>query len=120
MQAYGKETLVIRAGDVKLPSDFVRTEYVNFDGEFERRFTSFRDRMDEQAEHYQHMAELTENNPLLSIDYLRRAYLLSGDEGCRDRAREIFDEAGLEGRARAPAVLLPSTLHGRSPNPPLP
>lgn len=44
MQAYGKETLVIRAGDAAMPSDFARTQYVPYDGHFQRRIRSFLER----------------------------------------------------------------------------
>jgi hypothetical protein len=56
MQAYGKETLVIRT-----------------DGE---------------------------NNPLLAIDYLRRAYLLTGKRSLKRQATRIFDDAQLSNRAK--------------------
>ena len=41
-----------------------------------------------------------EANPLLAIDYLRRAYLLTGDEALRRRAKRVFTGAGLDARAR--------------------
>ena len=40
-QANGKVTIVVRVGDAGLPSDFVRTEYVSYDAQFEQRFSSF-------------------------------------------------------------------------------
>ena len=100
MQAYGKETIVIKAGDVAIPSDLVRTEYVPFDAQFKRRFGSFVDGLQENASYYATLAEQLERNPLLAIDYLRRAYLLTGDKALRDRSREIFAASGLKGRAK--------------------
>lgn len=99
-QAYGKETIVIPVGDVDVPSDFVRTEYVKYDGHFDRRFNAFMSSVSDQAEYYKVLAEQVENNPLLAIDYLRRAYLLGGDKKCRTAAREAFAQAGFTGRAK--------------------
>jgi len=98
--AYGKEAIVVRVGNPQLPSDFVRTEYVTYDGHFGRRFGSFVDTVIEQAAHYRQLADLLENNPLLAIDYLRRSYLISGDKECRRKARAAFAAAGFAGRAR--------------------
>lgn len=53
-----------------------------------------------QADYYASIADQLENNPLLAIDYLRRAYLISGEEGLRVKAREMFEEASIEGRAK--------------------
>ena len=100
MQAYGKETLVIRVGDAEIPSDFVRTEYVNYDGNFERRTRAFFRQLEERADYYVTMADQLERNPLLAIDFLRRAYLLTGDGKLRTRAKRIFDDAGLGERAK--------------------
>lgn len=100
MQAYGKETILIRAGNVAIPSDFVRTEWVPFDGNFERRFRAFVKGLEDLADYYQVIAEQVEQNPLLSIDYLRRAYLLKGEKKLQRRARQIHAASGLEGRAR--------------------
>jgi hypothetical protein len=100
LQAYGKETLVIKTKDTKVPSDFVRTEYIEFNDDFEQRVNKFIKSFFEQAEHYEMMADLVENNPLLAIDHLRRAYLISGDDNMRVKAQKIFDSAALEDRAR--------------------
>lgn len=40
MQAYGRETAVVRIGQPALPSDFVRTEYIHADGRLESRLRS--------------------------------------------------------------------------------
>jgi hypothetical protein len=100
MQAYGRETIVVKAGDVAIPSDFVRTEYVPFDCHFERRFRAFLGGLKEQAEFYATLAEEVDRNPLLAIDYLRRAWLLTGDEELRRRAQEVYAGAGVRDRAR--------------------
>jgi hypothetical protein len=100
MQAYGKETIVVRVGDIKIPSDFVRTEYVPYDGHFTRRFRAFLSDLEERAAYYAVISEQVERNPLLSIDYLRRAYLLTGDSLLRNRAKAVFSSAGFKGRAK--------------------
>ena len=57
MQAYGKETLVIKAKDIQMPSDFVRTEYVLYDGNFESHIRCFLNELKERADHYALMAK---------------------------------------------------------------
>lgn len=100
LHAYGRETVVIKIGDVKLPSDLVRTEYISMDAHFNRSLEGFLTSLNERAEYYQTLAELLEANPLLAIDYLRRAYLITGDVALRRRARRIFATSDLDGRAR--------------------
>jgi hypothetical protein len=93
MQAYGKETLVVKTRRAVVPSDFVRTEYVEHDGRFAKRIDQFLDTASDLADHYAQMGDELESNPLLTIDYLRRAYLLSGDETLRETGRRILEEA---------------------------
>jgi hypothetical protein len=100
MHAYGRETVVVPIGSVDLPSDLVRTEYVAFDASFSRRSRAFIDSLDDRAAYYQTLATQLERDPLLAIDYLRRAYLLTGDEAIRQRARAVFAEGELSDRAR--------------------
>ena len=99
MQAYGRETLVVRVGRPHLPSDLVRTEYLSLDDRFDENLRGFLAGLGEQAEHYRSMASQLERNPLLAIDYLRRAFLLTADSGLRSRARRILMDAKLEDRA---------------------
>ena len=40
-QALGKETLLIKSPLAKIPSDFVRTEYIEFNDVFEANFNSY-------------------------------------------------------------------------------
>jgi hypothetical protein len=100
MQAYGKETLVVKTRGATVPSDFVRTEYVEYGPDFDARIGRFLAALDERATYYALIADQLEKNPLLSIDYLRRADLLTGDRAFTDRAVEIFEEAGVTGRAK--------------------
>lgn len=101
MQAYGRETVVVRIGAPALPSDLVRTEYIDADENLKAHLTSMVDDFTERAEYYEFMADQLENNPLLSIDYLRRAYLLSGRESLRERAGELFERYDLRRRAKS-------------------
>lgn len=81
MQAAGKETLVVKTSNCKVPSDFVRTEYLDYEGDDDllmNKVHDFADYLGAQAEHYKTLADELSNNPIACIDYLRRAYLLTG------------------------------------------
>lgn len=106
LQALGKETLVIRTPRAVLPSDFVRTEYIEYDREFATRIRRFLDQLDEQADHYEIMAAELERNPALALDYLKRAYLISGRRTLLRRARQLFDTLPAQDSIR-PVVTLP-------------
>lgn len=92
LNALGKDTIVIKTSSFKIPSDFVRTEYINFDSEFTNKVENFIYQMFELAEHYDTMAESLEANPNLSIDYWRRSFLITGDNKYIDKAEIIFKE----------------------------
>ncbi|MBA2692675.1 MAG: hypothetical protein H0U65_09305 [Rubrobacter sp.] len=77
--ALGKESIVIKTPKARIPSDFVRTEYIKYDPNFEQRMKKYLDNFFKQGEWYELVAEQVERNPLLAIDYLRRAFLISGD-----------------------------------------
>jgi hypothetical protein len=100
MQPYGKEILVIKTADAPFPSDFVRTEYIEFAKDFERKITKFMKSFFNLAKHYKLMAVQFEKNPLLAIDYLKRAYLISGEDAYREEAYRIFEKASIKGRAK--------------------
>ncbi|PJB28074.1 hypothetical protein CO110_10630 [Candidatus Desantisbacteria bacterium CG_4_9_14_3_um_filter_40_11] len=98
--ALGKETIVIKAENTKVPSDFVRTEYINFDNKFEENLKKYFRTYFELANHYETVAYQLERNPLLAIDYLRRAYLISGNKELQVKAKKLHREATLEDRAK--------------------
>ncbi|MDZ7780395.1 MAG: hypothetical protein U5R14_10770 [Gemmatimonadota bacterium] len=100
MQAYGKELLVVKTPAAEVPSDLVRTEYVEWAPGFRVRLSAFLGGLMERAEYYSLVADQLERNPLLAIDYLRRAFLITGNADLRTRAEKIAAGAGLEGRAR--------------------
>jgi hypothetical protein len=106
MQAYGKETLVIKTVDTKMPSDFTRTEYIDFATGFKKEVKKYLEKYFNWASDYEFMSELVEKNPLLAIDYLKRAWLISGENAYCQKAREIFQGAGIEGRAKNSVEML--------------
>lgn len=100
MQAYGKETIVVKTPGAAVPSDFVRQEYIVFDGQFDDRLDRFFHYLiDERAPYFTMMGQQLERNPLLAIDYHRRAFLLSADEDCKACIEEIRTKVRFEGRA---------------------
>ena len=105
-QALGKETLLIKSPNVAVPSDFIRTEYVEFNANFRSDFSRYLDSLQDWAEHYELVADQLDRNPILAIDYLKRAFLISGEERLRDKAQALLDEAGLDDRARNSVELL--------------
>ena len=100
MQALGKETVVIKTVKAKVPSDFVRTEYIKFDSQFEANIEKYFQTYWELADHYESMADLIERDPLLAIDYLRRSYLMTGRAELKDRAKNLLEKAGSGERAK--------------------
>lgn len=105
-QAMGKETLLIKSPKARVPSDFIRTEYVEFNDGFRNRFNAYLESLLEQAEHYEASADQLDKNPILAIDYLKRAFLISGEERLRDKAKQLLNEARLENRAKNSVELL--------------
>lgn len=101
MQAYGKETLVVTTPRAAIPSDFVRTEYIEYSTGFEERLDRFLVSLQERADYYVQMSAQLENNPLLAIDFLRRAFLLTRNKDLKQKAVELFDGAGLSSRAKS-------------------
>jgi hypothetical protein len=99
-QAMGKETLIVKSPHTEIPSDFIRTEYIEFNADFDERFAQYLESLDEQASHYEVVADQLERNPILAIDYLKRAYLISGDSNLQKKAKALVKEAGLDSRAK--------------------
>ncbi len=91
MDALGKETLIIKETGYEIPSDFKRTEYLNCDEKFSEGFSKFQENIKERELHYETMADCMDANPVLSLDYLRRAYLISSDGKYQIEAKKIFD-----------------------------
>ncbi|MEX2345437.1 MAG: hypothetical protein WD604_07480 [Balneolaceae bacterium] len=100
LQSYGKETLIIKTKKTKIPSDFVRTEYISFDQHFDSSLDKYFNFFFSLEEYFIQMSEQLENNPLLSIDYLKRAYLISGDEDYKKKVKELSNALDLAARAK--------------------
>jgi hypothetical protein len=90
LNTLGKETIVIKTKAYKIPSDFVRTEYLVYNKNFEKKINKFLNTFFDLADHYDKMADSLELNPLLSIDYWRRAYLITGNGKYLDKAKKMF------------------------------
>lgn len=90
LQALGKETLVIKSKSCPIPSDFVRTEYIEYGRTAGRKIDSFFSTYFELADYYAQMAEELKQNPALAIDYFRRAFLISGKKTYRNAAKNVF------------------------------
>jgi hypothetical protein len=105
-QALGKETLIVKSSAAEIPSDFVRTEYIVFDSHFAANFAAYLDSIIEQAEHYETVAYQLDRDPILAIDYLKRAFLITGNRELREKARELLDDAGWDSRAKNSVELL--------------
>ena len=106
MDALGKHTVVVKSRAAKIPSDFARTEYINDDNAFDRKINAFIKSTLEQESHFEIMAADLERNPLLAIDYLRRAYLISGDDRHNTEARRLLAEAKVGARAKNSVEML--------------
>tara|TARA_B100000315_G_C14513943_1_gene558324 strand:- start:210 stop:854 length:645 start_codon:yes stop_codon:yes gene_type:complete len=101
MHSLGKETVVIKTSEAKVPSDFVRTEYIKFDVDFENNLNKyFQTTYWDLPDYYETIADQLDRNPLLAIDYLRRSYLISGNNKLKKKAKRIHKEAAVEGRAK--------------------
>lgn len=109
-QAMGKETVMVKSPGFEVASDLVRTEYIEFDDDFDDRFTRFLEEIDERASHYEMMAEQLERNPILALDYLKRAFLLTEDQGLRERASELLQDANVTDRAKNSVEVLAATF----------
>ncbi len=105
-QALGKETLIVKSPDAKIPSDFVRSEYILFDRKFKKNFSEYLKILDEQANHYETVSDQLDNNPVLALDYLKRAYLLTGSASLKKKAKKLVADSNLEGRAKSSVELL--------------
>ena len=99
-QALGKETLLIKCPDSKVPSDLIRSEHIIYDDHFTDKFQQFMEYISQTAAQHEIMGDTLENNPILALDYYRRAFLLCGDEGLKNKARSLLEGAGLENRAK--------------------
>jgi len=109
-QALGKETVIIKSPNANVPSDFVRSEYVTFDKDFSKNFTAYLESIHEQADYYEIVADQLDRNPILALDYIKRAYLIKGNAALKNKANNIIKGAGLEQRAANSVELLAASF----------
>ena len=91
LQSYGKEILIIKTKDANVPSDFVRTEYLEYGRNFKSKINKFLDGLEAQAAYYARTSDLLSEKPLIAIDYLKRAYLLTGELKFKEKVKKILD-----------------------------
>jgi hypothetical protein len=106
----GKETVIVKSAKAKHPSDLVRDEYIEFNGDFAGRFSNYLDELDTVAESYETMADALDLNPLLAIDFLRRAYLITADKGLKTKINRLAKEAKFGERAKNSVEMLMSKI----------
>lgn len=99
LNSLGKESIIIKSKGYKIPSDFVRTEYIEFNSHFSKNIDKFLNNIFELADHYDLMSELLEKNPVLSIDYLRRAYLITNNLEFKEKAKSIYKENSFDSQS---------------------
>lgn len=92
-QALGKETLIIKTENSTIPSDFKRTEYIEYGSDFKTRINKYIKTFFQQADHYHTVADQLGSDPLIAIDYLKRAYLIDKKRHHKKEAREIFNKS---------------------------
>ena len=109
-QGLGKEAVLVKSPRAEVPSDLIRTEHIEFDEEFDANFAMYLETLWEQARHYELMADQLDRDPVLAIDYLKRAFLICGDERLRTKAQGVKNEAGLDGRAGNSVELLAASF----------
>ena len=97
LEASGKETLVIKTKDIQVPSDFIRTEYIEYGSDFESKINKYFDSISELQQHFDFMAKQLKKDPFIAIDYMRRAYLITGDEVYRKKAQSLYKESCKKG-----------------------
>ena len=100
LNALGKDSIIIKTSSLEIPSDFVRTEYVDYGHGSKRKVNNFLNSTLGLADHFDKMAESLEVQPLLSIDYWRRAYLISGNELYIDKAEKLFKKEKFDSQTR--------------------
>jgi len=105
-QALGKETIVIKSKKSEIPSDFVRTEYIIYDDHISESFLKYLESLDKQATHYELMADQLDKDPVLAIDYLKRAFLITGNSELKVKVNKLLENSGLHERAKNSVELL--------------
>ena len=66
--------------------------------------------MDSIAEYYEVLADQLERDPVLAIDYLKRAFLITGKKHLRKKVKTLVNNAGLQNRANNSVEFLAATF----------
>jgi len=90
LQALGKETLIIKTKESNIPSDFIRTEYIEYNNKFKERINEYLNTYFHLAEHYELLGCELIKNPIISIDYLKRSYLMTGENNTKNKINKII------------------------------
>jgi len=90
LQALGKETLIIKTKESNIPSDFIRTEYIEYNNKFKERINEYLNTYFQLAEHYELLGCELIKNPIISIDYLKRSYLMTGENNTKNKINKII------------------------------
>jgi len=92
LQALGKETLIIKTEEYDIPSDFIRTEHIEYDRKFKNKINKYFKKYLEQAEHYELLGCELIKNPIISIDYLKRSHLMTGEIKTKDKMNKVISQ----------------------------
>jgi len=90
LQALGKETLIIKTRGTNIPSDFIRTEYIEYNNKFKEKINEYLKTYFEQSEHHELLGCELIKDPIISIDYLKRSYLMTGDSNTKNKINKII------------------------------
>ena len=90
LQALGKEILIIKTKEYNIPTDFIRTEYIEYDNKFKDKINEYLKTYFELAEHYELLGCELIKDPITSIDYLKRSYLMTGERNIKNKINKII------------------------------
>ena len=90
LQALGKETLIIKTEGSNIPSDFIRTEYIEYNKKIKDKINEYLNTYFQQAEHYELLGCELIKDPITSIDYLKRSYLMTGERNTKNKIYKII------------------------------
>jgi len=79
MQALGKETVLVKVGNIECATDLIRTEYIEAP-DLGAKINKFLTTCITQAKQYQDLStETKDKNPLVALDYMERAFLITNN-----------------------------------------
>lgn len=90
LQALGKETLVIKTEESNIPSDLIRTEHIEYNRKFKKEINKYIKTYNELAGYYELLGCELIKNPIISIDYLKRSHLMTGESKAKNKMNKII------------------------------